>query len=394
MLQINANLENKQEELSEEEEEYDIDQINNYKGIYYEEDTEQKFFEHDAHFQYDNLCKRLELIAKTVSPNRRGKSLYEDWPESKANALKPKTEKSKLLKTNPKFKSTIPSKTSKFKSIANPRNTTFNQNTLKNKSLLQTGNRKSSLPKPNYNGLSKTTKSSVPKTKSVIPSINRSNLNQLNSTANAKTRNTKKSINAHNTLDQGGQTFKFRFNSVDKERINFNKLQKTSQVVKPVSSNQRTSNTTAMKSRNYNIAENNISVPFGKSMNKTIDKMQFKSKTRNQSALANRTDLKAAKTMKRNSIEAMTVDRARSTGQNSIVKSDRKINESKPKTGSVRVSAVKREVKSKDFNLDSNNSVHSKNVSVGSQGTSNQSSWRVKNNIKVQKKNGVQKTGV
>lgn len=351
MLQINANLENKQEELSEEEEEYDIDQINNYKGIYYEEDTEQKFFEHDAHFQFDNLCRRLELIARTISPDRRGKSLYEDWPDSKANAnsIKSKLDKTKGLKTYPKaLKSTVLSKGFKPKPIANPRNTNFNQTTLKNKSLLQTGNRKSSLPKPNINGLPKTTKSSVPKTKSVIPSINRNILNPLISSANAKTRNTKKSVNAHNTLDQGGQTFKFRFNSVDKERINFGKLKKPVQQAKPIVSNQRTSNTTATKSRNYNIAENNIQVPFGKSVNKTVyNKAPLKSKTRNQSVQANQTDLKATKTIKRNSME-MTIDRARSSALTSkIIKADRKISDSKNKSHSIRLGTGKKEVKSK-----------------------------------------------
>ena len=73
------------EEFSDNDELVDvenIDEINNYKGIYYQEDTEQKFFEADAHFSYVDLCRRLEKIVLKISPERRGKTMYEDWPPS------------------------------------------------------------------------------------------------------------------------------------------------------------------------------------------------------------------------------------------------------------------------------------------------------------------------
>ncbi len=36
--------------------------MDEYKGIYYDDDTEQKFYEGGAHFKYIELYKKLELI--------------------------------------------------------------------------------------------------------------------------------------------------------------------------------------------------------------------------------------------------------------------------------------------------------------------------------------------
>ena len=49
----------------------------NYKGIYLEEQPEQKYFEGGSHFSYLNLCHKLEEIIKTLSQERRGNSLYD-----------------------------------------------------------------------------------------------------------------------------------------------------------------------------------------------------------------------------------------------------------------------------------------------------------------------------
>ena len=38
-----------------------------YKGIYYKDDTEQKFYEGGAHFKYVELYKILEEIAKKLN---------------------------------------------------------------------------------------------------------------------------------------------------------------------------------------------------------------------------------------------------------------------------------------------------------------------------------------
>lgn len=51
--------------------------VMNYKGIYYEEEPEQKFFEGGAHFSHLNLCQKLEEIILTLSPERRGNSIYD-----------------------------------------------------------------------------------------------------------------------------------------------------------------------------------------------------------------------------------------------------------------------------------------------------------------------------
>jgi hypothetical protein len=51
----------------------------NYKGIYYNEDDGQKYYENGAHFPYRELCYRLERIVITLNPERRGKTIYDDF---------------------------------------------------------------------------------------------------------------------------------------------------------------------------------------------------------------------------------------------------------------------------------------------------------------------------
>ncbi len=48
----------------------------NYKGIFYKEETEQRYFEGGAHFQYKDLCRRLEKLFYALPTDRRGESLY------------------------------------------------------------------------------------------------------------------------------------------------------------------------------------------------------------------------------------------------------------------------------------------------------------------------------
>jgi hypothetical protein len=50
----------------------------NYKGIYCGDDDEQKYYEGGAHFKYRELCFRLEQIVEGLSPERRGKFVYND----------------------------------------------------------------------------------------------------------------------------------------------------------------------------------------------------------------------------------------------------------------------------------------------------------------------------
>jgi len=49
-----------------------------FKGIYYEDNIEQQYYEYGAHFSYKNLCSKLESLISILSPDRKGKSIYED----------------------------------------------------------------------------------------------------------------------------------------------------------------------------------------------------------------------------------------------------------------------------------------------------------------------------
>ena len=62
------------------ENESDIgDQHENYKGIYFQENNnEQQYFEAGAHFSYKEICGKLENLICVLSPDRKGKSIYED----------------------------------------------------------------------------------------------------------------------------------------------------------------------------------------------------------------------------------------------------------------------------------------------------------------------------
>ena len=56
----------------------DDNQVDNYKGVFFGEDTEQKYYEAGAHFSFKELCKILEVVIKNLSPSRRAKSMYSD----------------------------------------------------------------------------------------------------------------------------------------------------------------------------------------------------------------------------------------------------------------------------------------------------------------------------
>jgi len=64
------------------------DEVNNYKGMYQNEDDEpeQKYFEYGAHFSYELLVEQLEEIRLTLSPSRRGEDKGEKFPAVKNNS--------------------------------------------------------------------------------------------------------------------------------------------------------------------------------------------------------------------------------------------------------------------------------------------------------------------
>jgi hypothetical protein len=66
------------EDNNNEEEELNDNELDNYKGIYFNDDNDEKYYEGGAHFRYHDLCKILEKTIKDLSPERRGKTLYED----------------------------------------------------------------------------------------------------------------------------------------------------------------------------------------------------------------------------------------------------------------------------------------------------------------------------
>jgi len=51
-----------------------------YKGVYYNDFSESEFklFEYGSHFNYNQLCNKLERVFRKLSPERRGSSLYEE----------------------------------------------------------------------------------------------------------------------------------------------------------------------------------------------------------------------------------------------------------------------------------------------------------------------------
>ena len=73
-LVVSNNLANNQEVEDEIAEKQDV---LNYKGVFYNEETENKYYEGGAHFTFKDLCRRLEKLFWVLSTDRRGESLYQ-----------------------------------------------------------------------------------------------------------------------------------------------------------------------------------------------------------------------------------------------------------------------------------------------------------------------------
>ena len=70
------------------EEEYEKEvNLNEFKGIYMNDNHDTKFYEGGAHFRYRDLCHILEKLVKTLAPDRKGKSMYEDWKEDESKKI-------------------------------------------------------------------------------------------------------------------------------------------------------------------------------------------------------------------------------------------------------------------------------------------------------------------
>jgi hypothetical protein len=77
----------KMQDLDDEDMLANPDEVNNYKGMYQNDDdeSEQKYFEFGAHFAYDVLYRRLEDLRKILPQNRKESPLKENQKEGMIN---------------------------------------------------------------------------------------------------------------------------------------------------------------------------------------------------------------------------------------------------------------------------------------------------------------------
>jgi hypothetical protein len=105
----------------------DEDKLNNYRGCFANEDEpEERYFENGAHFPYKTLCKKLEVIYKTLSPSRKEKE--EPKQEMFRKIIEPKIKKESRNNVIKKVVSA-----SKNIRISGPLNVTENMTLLKNR---------------------------------------------------------------------------------------------------------------------------------------------------------------------------------------------------------------------------------------------------------------------
>jgi hypothetical protein len=69
---------NNQEDEEYENAENDHTGANNYKGMYFNDNHEQKFYQGGAHFEYTELCSILEKLVTKIPADRRAKTIYGD----------------------------------------------------------------------------------------------------------------------------------------------------------------------------------------------------------------------------------------------------------------------------------------------------------------------------
>jgi len=81
------------------------DHHENYKGIYFDDNTnEQQYYEGGAHFSFKDICSKLEKLICVLSPDRKGKCLYEDAFSSHggSSVAKTKADSGKITVENKK----------------------------------------------------------------------------------------------------------------------------------------------------------------------------------------------------------------------------------------------------------------------------------------------------
>jgi hypothetical protein len=78
MIKVSSQLKANAEEENETQ-----NNLVDFKGMYYNDNQDQKYYEGGAHFKFKDLCGRLEKIVLSLSPERRGKTMYQDWSKEK-----------------------------------------------------------------------------------------------------------------------------------------------------------------------------------------------------------------------------------------------------------------------------------------------------------------------
>jgi hypothetical protein len=102
MLNVIDNLSNSNNEVENDNNDIENQDANNYKGIYYGDDNEQQYYEGGAHFKYTVLCKKLENLLLILSPERKGKSIYDDISREVSSVAKTKADSGKIHVENSK----------------------------------------------------------------------------------------------------------------------------------------------------------------------------------------------------------------------------------------------------------------------------------------------------
>ena len=64
---LSSNNDNEIDETESEDHFCPKENAGEYKGIFYNDDNEHKFFEYGAHFQYNDLCSRLDYLNQLIS---------------------------------------------------------------------------------------------------------------------------------------------------------------------------------------------------------------------------------------------------------------------------------------------------------------------------------------
>jgi hypothetical protein len=66
MLKVSSDVKTNNEETVENE------NMHEFKGIYFNDTQEQKYYEGGAHFKYNDLFNRLEKLIVSLTPERKG----------------------------------------------------------------------------------------------------------------------------------------------------------------------------------------------------------------------------------------------------------------------------------------------------------------------------------